>query len=521
MNQVKDNLLSESKSTSSIVMFEVLFQSAVIMNAIADMIILSDTFAEKFVTTANEFFKVQIIPDIAKHEIVLKKLSADSQLELQNEIAETLSEVYSSTFANIFENGVSSQVLRTLNITVNRCLDKFVSNKLGMKSTVDDLHAGANANYLTIMPLNNKQELHTVVGATVTDRIEYAEKISSPAEPGSLLECRVIAQLEGRDILIYDVSPSGKLQKRAYIKQDKTDQHQIVLHYHQPTEQNKIGHYEAKIEGNIVKFDATEGNCLFYALAQAKNTELVGADLHNAALQLRAQCANELKNNSYWEPFVQRRLALDSHKGYAAVGGARDDNAPKRVLTGNYPHGDQFEVLQGDKEHMNALNELKGKLDKMYDKNDKFENTDARKRGAIVDATDSEPRVTFGENAAWASADGAELKRNFMLGTLEVELVKGTEKKTIKLMAMSGDRELNFRGKKFNFETKNGFRLINSGMPEGPIGDLSGKSQHYGTPTPSWDSIAVNGRAKSCAAKKLMAGAHRFVNILSFLIHNF
>ena len=307
---------------------------AIFLKAEWEFLSLIFEFIPEMETMCREFFREEgVVISEKEHK------SLQCAAGLKQKLSEHVCEVFANAVTTLLQQNLGSVVNHGLNRTVSS-LTSDVMRKHVFKSqhTLSKIQAAQHANYIRSVETGSSS--HSKASQAMVD--SYAKHVENPNNPGSLMEIRGAAEKYDREIVILVQKKDGQLVQDCSISSPtKNTNPKLEIIFTPPKGPNSAGHYDAKVDGKIVRIEAGSKNCLFAALAcsLSGNTRLTGHQLELNTQHVRQAVADNFKDNPHsWAGHIKHRLQMSNLRkaNYFAMIGAGPVNKKTKVLPNMY-----------------------------------------------------------------------------------------------------------------------------------------------------------------------------------------
>ncbi len=260
--------------------------------------------------------------------------AASCVLIFKSDLAEFVIGRFSKSIAALMQGKLNSMVSHVMNRTLGRMIPGVV-DKFKINDTLEKIIAGQHANYIrSVRPSETNFE-------PVSEELlsSYVNHVQNSNSAGSLLDLRIASEHFGKKVIIYQ-ERNGKLVKDSLMEPKKAiTEDTIELLYTAPLGDNSVGHYDVIREGNRIRVQADNSNCLFHAFALGLNPNLSENDLRAQAGDIREKVAQDiLHQHDNWGEHIKRRVEMDNLQmgtSFALIG-AGPKNPKTKVLKDFY-----------------------------------------------------------------------------------------------------------------------------------------------------------------------------------------
>ena len=314
---------------------ELATEEVIFLNAAEEFDNLVVEFIPEMETMCREFFREEgVVISEKEHK------SLQCAAGLKKKLSEHVGEVFANAVTTLLQQNLGSVVNHELNRAVNS-LTSDVLRKHIFKSQymLSKIQAAQHANYIRSVEIGSSSHSEFEIEANQAMVDNYAKYVENPNNPGSLMEIRGAAEKYGREIVILVQKKDGQLVQDCSISSPtKNTNPKLEIIFTPPKGPNSAGHYDAKVDGKIVRIEATSKNCLFAALAcgLSGNARLTGHQLELNTQRVRQAVADTFKDNPHsWAGHIKHRLQMSNLRkaNYFAMIGAGPSYRPLNIKT--------------------------------------------------------------------------------------------------------------------------------------------------------------------------------------------
>ena len=329
---------------------EICISGAVILDTVTQL----DGFVSQFIPeterVCEEFLKRDGISVTYGKESKYSQMS--SAVKLKTDLAEHVAKLFGEAVSLLLQQRLGSVASHAFNQSVGHLGRKLLSDHvLKTDRKLEKIQGARYANEIAYVPPDKRTSARKSAHPSVS---WFAEHVSQPDHPGSLLEARIAAEHFGQGVTIYQ-DIHGKLVTTHSIKPStKKSDSTIQLVYTPPSGAgpNSVGHYDVLVPGKgRVTVQADKGNCLYHAFACSQNPSLSHIELRKHAETIRQVVVKRVTDHPHmWSDHIKRREQLSQmRKGihFALVGAGKKNKSKSKKKPKKPAKNEKAKVKEG------------------------------------------------------------------------------------------------------------------------------------------------------------------------------
>ena len=229
-------------------------------------------------------------------------VQVDYVRKLKLKLAKQTADKYGETVSTVLQQNLTWMLNRGMSKTLNNVAGGYVNKKLDLDGTKDQVTAIGQSNYVAYMPPRSSEH------ADVQHMKSISDKIRDPDTTGTLAELKVAVEKFNCKVVIEDHGGNRIRSLESHSGHENT----ITLVHFPKSDKHPNGHYDVKINGEIISVRSEGNSCMFEALALGLKKD--GHSEHDAQ-SVRNTVAEEIsKNPEKWHDHFERKDQLEKIK---------------------------------------------------------------------------------------------------------------------------------------------------------------------------------------------------------------